>query len=257
MTIKLGLVAVSLTGILTACGADGRHSFPCPTCPTPTYTLSGVITGMTPAGPVPLAGALVQESRTSSNVTTNADGFYSMTLSPVPPDNSVVATKIGYSSRTSTVTISGDTRVDIQLDPQPPLGPRATYTVSGVISEITQTGLVPIEGVLVEGWSYVDNHTYSDTLSATTDRNGFYSMPGVWGGTDVYNGIWLTKAGYRIDPQMNPSCDGCFRSITVTGDMRLDLQLERLPSAAPLLGPVPGRLHVFPSPQRFLGRGKL
>ena len=51
--------------------------------------------------------------------------------------------------------------------------PPGTPTLSGIVAELTPTGAVPLSGVKVyrgvtSGWRY-----------ATTDRNGFYSIPGV------------------------------------------------------------------------------
>ena len=136
----------------------------------------------------------------------------------------VSAGKTGYTTGTVTQAISGDTRVDLQLERRP------TYTLSGVISEITATGLVPIEGVKVEFVSWVgeDNYSYGETPRT---RRGAIACRGSGRGRCVHSGIWLTKAGYRIDPQENPSCDGCFRTLTITGDTLLDIQLERLPDA--------------------------
>ena len=233
MTFKQLSTSILLAGSLAACdrtspispgpplGQQQAHNPPAVT----TYTVSGVVSEMTATGLVPLSGVLVRETLSFHSSRTDDQGSYS--IAGVPPrsaGNTISAGKTGYTTGTVTQAIGGDTRVDLQLERRP------TYTLSGVISEITATGLVPIEGVTVEFLSWVgdDNYAYGET---PTDAQGRYRLPGFWSGSDVYTEIWLTKAGYRIDPQMNPSCDRCFRTLTITGDTVLDIQLERLPDA--------------------------
>ena len=223
MTLKQLSVAIVLAGSLAGC--DQAPS-PSPPGPAPQhYTLSGVVSEMTTTGLAPLAGVLVQETTSYRGARTDDEGRY--VIAGVLwrlATTTVSASKTGYTTGTVTQAISGDTRVDLQVERRP------TYALSGVISEITATGLVPIEGVTVEFLSWVgdDNYAYGET---PTDAQGRYRLPGFWSGSDVYTEIWLTKAGYRIDPQMNPSCDRCFRTLTITGDTVLDIQLERLPDA--------------------------
>jgi hypothetical protein len=221
MKIKRQLVAVGLASVAIACGKDlYRPQGGCATCPSPGHTLSGLVTAMTTAGPVPVAGAQVRESQTGHSATTSTLGFYSITLIEVRSSVTVSASKAGYTTGTTTVATSGDTRVDLQFDP------RSTYTVSGVISAITPTGLTPIEGVWVDvvSWDNVTNQ-YTEGIT-TTDQHGFYSIAELWGGPGVENAVWISKAGYRIEPQTNPPCDGCFRTFTVTANTTLDIQLE-------------------------------
>jgi hypothetical protein len=185
------------------------------------YRLSGVVSTMTPTGRVPIADARVTDGDRHV-VRTKSDGSYLIVLPEMRVDLSISASKLGYVTQTSPQMIGGDTRVDFQLDS----GPR--YTLSGVISEFTPAGRVPIAGVVVEEYGNEDSGDDYTFGSATTDADGRYSISGLVGGPEVLNTLWLTKAGYQIDQQTNPPCDNCYRTLTVTGDIQLDIQLERL-----------------------------
>jgi hypothetical protein len=114
------------------------------------------------------------------------------------------------------------------VPPTPTPPPTASYTLFGVISESGPNGRVPIEGVLVEEWSCDVAHggcTINRTVTAQTDANGYYSLPGLYPGKD--NFLWLTKPGFRIDVQTSPGCELCYRSVTITSDTRLDIELAR------------------------------
>lgn len=80
-----GLMGVAV--LLSAC--DART--PNPTSPTPTatsppttatFTLSGAVSEMTTAGPVPIGGARVAETSSGRAAVTNASGLYSIPGSP-------------------------------------------------------------------------------------------------------------------------------------------------------------------------------
>jgi hypothetical protein len=171
-------------------------------------------------------------------VTTDGNGFYSipgLTLTGLAPNistgnfNTVTMWKSRYLSDTRTVAISGDTRLDIQLSRRP------TFTLSGVVSEMTATGLVPVEGVLIDDWSCefvvpgnrlpvpTDDCYYGLSQSTTTDKNGRYSVSGVYASR---NFVCATKEGYQGNmPQSE--CGGYSDSVTVDGDTRFDIQLVR------------------------------
>lgn len=229
MTFKHLSAAVALAGSVVACNQSqpvAPSPIPPPVLPVSTYTLSGDVTEATPAGLVPVSGVLVKESTTSRRAVTDAEGHYSITNVPATSASTTIsASKSNYTPRSVTRTINGDTRVDLQLDRRP------GFTLSGVISEMMPTGLTGISGVEIVFFSYVANDNYGEG-AVDTDEQGRYRLTGVWAGPDVYTGIWLRKDGYRIDPQLSPSCDGCFRTLTITGDTVLDIQLERLQKPA-------------------------
>lgn len=93
--------------------------------------------------------------------------------------------------------------------PSVPPPPRPTFTVSGVVSQVTPTGLAPFEGVLVN----------VGPGRATTDANGHYSIPGL---SFLSATVRVTKSGYQFDPNMEGVwIEGCdtrldFKAVHVT-----------------------------------------
>jgi hypothetical protein len=86
--------------------------------------------------------------------------------------------------------------------------PQPRFTVSGVISEVTATGLAPLGGVRVQ----------MGGGSGTTDGNGYYSVSGL---SFTRSTVLVTKDGYKFEPNMNDLwIDG--------GDRQLDFQAVRL-----------------------------
>jgi hypothetical protein len=112
----------------------------------------------------------------------------------------VTASKEGYQAVTRVLTLNGDTRLDIEVVR------RATYTLSGVVSEETPTGRVPLEGVHVEESNF---HAGSITYG-----NGLYSISGLHAGVSP---LWVSKEGYQNQ----------IRNVAIDGDTRLDIQLVR------------------------------
>jgi hypothetical protein len=100
-----------------------------------------------------------------------------------------------------------------------------TFTISGVVFELTAAGRAPLDNVDL----YCDScgeigvgHTFT-----RTDTNGYYTFVGVFAGS---NPIQVSKAGYR-DPTGAPMGAGSpqwfMRQVTVVGDTRLDIELVR------------------------------
>lgn len=89
--------------------------------------------------------------------------------------------------------------------------PPGTYTLSGVISEATATGLVPIENA--EVWRLDEELSGWD--HNVTDRNGFYQLHGL---SDGSRQATFIKDGYqKLD----------LGDVPVHGDTRFDVQLLR------------------------------
>ena len=112
------LSAVIGVGLLLS-GCEGRSSSP--TAPGPptrplTYTLSGVVTELTLVGMAPVEGARVEEARSRRFAVTDTNGFYSLSRLSAA-NTSISVNKPGYVSNTRTVTISGDTQLDLRVDP--------------------------------------------------------------------------------------------------------------------------------------------
>jgi hypothetical protein len=188
--------------------------------PNPTYTLSGTVSETTSAGPTPVVGAQVKAvispwPENYFSATTDANGFYRIPRMPAGSPASLSVDKSGYVSESRSVTLDGDTRFDIQISRHPP------YTLSGVVSEVTSTDLIPVEGVEV----YCDSCGPQGHTFAYTDADGFYSFSDVqFGG----HRLLVTKEGFRlIEPSGTYQSGTEYKDATVNGDTRFDMRLVR------------------------------
>lgn len=208
---RLSLV-VSLPILIWACGGGSLTSVPTSPSPPPapappraTYILSGTVSEVSPIGQRAIDGVRLEvrgENTTNFlSATTDKNGLYNIP-GLYTGSSSLSVSLVGYVTDTKSVTISGDTRLDIQLVP------REIYTLSGVVSEMTPTGQVPVEGVLV--W---EDYFHAP---ATTDTNGFYRFRGPYG-TGLTIPLSFTKEGFQAKTG----------SVTVNGDTQLDVQLVR------------------------------
>jgi len=91
------------------------------------------------------------------------------------------------------------------------LFPPGTYTLSGVVTEATATGLMPIENA--EVWRVDEEQSGWD--HNTTDKNGFYQLHGLSDGSRQAS---FSKEGYQKIDQGD---------VPVHGDTRFDVQLLR------------------------------
>ena len=106
--------------------------------------------------------------------------------------------------------------------PVPPSGPQPTYTLSGVVTEMSADGPKPVADVEV----YCDScgspvgHTF-----AHTDAQGFYSFS--WAANGVHP-LLVRKAGYGVIDPTTTYPDGTgVRIATVNGDTRFDILIIR------------------------------
>jgi hypothetical protein len=106
--------------------------------------------------------------------------------------------------------------------PVPQPGPQSTYTLSGVVSELTPAGQVPVQDVRL----YCDScgspvgHTFT-----SSDVNGFYSFS--WAQNGVHP-LLVWKEGYDvIDPTRTLADGRAVKNATVNGDTRFDIQMVR------------------------------
>ena len=89
--------------------------------------------------------------------------------------------------------------------------PPGTYTLSGIVTEATETGLTPLENASV----YRLNQEEGGWDEATTDRNGFYEIQGLTDGSRLTG---FSKDGYQKIEQAD---------LPIHGDVRFDVQLIR------------------------------
>jgi Carboxypeptidase regulatory-like domain len=89
--------------------------------------------------------------------------------------------------------------------------PPGTYTLSGIVTEATENGLMPIENVNV----YRLDEEASGWDQTTTDPNGFYEIHGLSDGSRL---IGFSKEGYQKVEQAD---------FSIHGDLRFDIQLIR------------------------------
>jgi hypothetical protein len=214
-TMERLTVGVCLALLMGACdGSSGSHSptsssplAPTPTSPGPpatTYTLSGTVSEPNPIGLVPVEGVRVEVTSSGQRAVTDEDGFYSIT--GLSADRRVVsASKPGYETNTRSLLLSGDTRLDILVDRV------VTYTLSGVVFEMTPSGRTPVGdvGLYCDSCGSPDGHT-----STRSDSSGFYSFS--W----AHNGITLLLVGKDGYVAISATA-------TVNGDTRLDIEVTR------------------------------
>ena len=102
------------------------------------------------------------------------------------------------------VEVANAALVVTQSDLYPPGSP----TLTGVVTEATSMGLMPVEGVLV----------YRGVITgyrvAKTDTQGFYRIPGLFEGVDV---VTTDKEGYESSKS----------SLSIARDTRFDIQIVR------------------------------
>ena len=197
--------------VSSACDrATTSPTSPAPPPPSPAsspavFTVSGTVTEMTPSGPAPLKGALVQDH--SGQATLTDDGG-SYTLALVAGNHFVTTSKAGYTPLGTGVVLSADVRLDLQL--------RRVPTLSGVVFEVTASGRVPVEGVQV----YCDA-CFHDFQS--TDANGQYLFESASNGALA---LLVDKPGYVLaGSQPGPRSDLIIA--TVEGNTRFDIELVR------------------------------
>ena len=195
-----------------------------PRPPDPTFTVSGVVVGQ---GSAPVEGAQVRMGGQSG--LTDGNGYYSLTGGP-SSYGGAYAVKVGYAVARRILTVGNDMRIDFEL------GPRvAIYTLSGVVSEVTPAGRVPLEGVLVDEYSCEEVSPSPPFFGSAcpvliyqatkTDRNGSFSISGLYQGKS--NTIGVFKEGFE-DPRIDPNGpEGNGQEVTIDGDTRLELTLVR------------------------------
>lgn len=227
--------AGALAFVAVSCGDTTPGSFTAPSPALPaapvvassTYSVSGVISEIIQTGVAPLAGAQVIENTSGRTATTNAQGFYSIAGVDSAASNSLTVSNPGYKSETRPIRVPS-TAVGVNFDIQI-VREGDIHTVFGVVSEQTATGRVPVVGVQVDVMSCNAVSTgclYNVFVRTTTDGNGYFSLPGLYGGKN--NFVWVYKEGY--EPVGMPpigTCDHCNQVLTLSADTRFDVEVAR------------------------------
>jgi hypothetical protein len=212
-TTGAGLVVLMLAhGVVGCRGSGSTPVMPTP-APQPTYTLSGMVFIETPTGRVILEGVRVEDATSHQKATSDRTGLYTLTGLPAG-STSVTASRWDTVTYATTLTITGNSRLDIELP---------TYTLSGVVFETTPTGPVPISDVQVycDGCGSPYGHTF-----VYTNATGIYSLSYTFSGT---NQLLIQKDGYG-GPAGQPAgaVQGYLsRQAIVNGDTRFDIELVR------------------------------
>jgi hypothetical protein len=140
----------------------------------------------------------------------------------------------------SSTAPTASTLVPLPVVPSvPALGPVLTgVSLSGVVSEQTSSGRVPIAGLNV----YCEPCGASTHSWAKTDAEGFYSFSGdlargggVWLSSGIVTAIWAGHDGFQDPPGLPPLTGPLARLLTgpgwrevlINGDTRFDIQLVR------------------------------
>ena len=156
-----------------------------------------------------MPGVLIRDESASKSTTTDEQGRYSL-QGLHAPERIISFSKPGYISDRRLVTISGDTRLDIEIARDQP------YTLSGVAFEVTEAGSVGVAGVSI----YCDGCGEQGHTGVSTDADGFYLFPFVY---PYVQYLQIGKAGYRtVLPSALPGIP-----VTVKGHTRFDIQFVR------------------------------
>jgi hypothetical protein len=210
----LPLLIASLGTSISACGW-GPSEWP----PEGVHTLSGTVTEMTPAGVVPVQRLVVIGPRGGYTWTDSAGRYR---FSRVPPGTTSIRVEAGpFEPVTRTVSVSADSVIDLQLVRRP------RFTLSGLVTEATADGPVPLAGVDVEVELCPPQMSGGSAFSsARTDAQGFYHVADMCDGRVI---AYALKAGYTF-----ADADGCddghfgeCRWITIAGDTRFDFRMTR------------------------------
>jgi hypothetical protein len=123
--MKTASLLLFATLVMVGCG-DGRSLLPvapspAPASPTPApafrgFTLSGLVTGVTPGGSLPLPGAVIRIETTSGvfAATTDAAGYYTISGLPIV-DCSITVHKEGYEGVLRSVYVTEDSVINFEL----------------------------------------------------------------------------------------------------------------------------------------------
>ena len=98
-------------------------------------------------------------------------------------------------------------------------------SLSGVVSEMTSDGLVPLAGVEI----YCDACGEFGHTRVTTDETGAYDFgrDGIWSDDGDVIAILITKDGYNVSGGSQGPSGWPTRYVKINGDTRFDFQMVR------------------------------
>ena len=131
---------------------------------------------------------------------------------------------------TLTVAACGDGNgpVPAATAPTPTTAPRSTFALFGVVSEVTASGVVPMEGVWVQAMTCDPNNRSGcggngAIVGGTTNAQGAYIFEGVYPGAAS---VWVEKTGFQLPEGVKADGEGA-QTVMVNGDTRFDVRLVR------------------------------
>ena len=97
--------------------------------------------------------------------------------------------------------------------------------LSGVVSEMTAAGLIPLAGVEI----YCDACGVVGHTQVTTDDSGAYDFghDGIWSDSGGVTQILVFKEGYNVPGGSGGPSGWTWRYVRIDGDTRFDFQLVR------------------------------
>jgi hypothetical protein len=204
---------VTLAGLVVMCACSKGP----PIGPTPVHTISGVIRELTPSGPVPVQGVLVQDLNGRGAADTDQNGRYSIPR-VAPGAITIQISKSEFETARRDVTIGADTVVDFQIV-------RIVQTLWGFVTEETPEGRTPVAGVTIEFWCSPRAGVPESLVRAESDANGFYTATNSCRGGETR--VFPSKPGYDPAPDDRVCLsDGVpCRWVTIAGATRFDIQM--------------------------------
>ena len=193
-------VIAAIVALSVSCGSELPTAPTPPTTPTPpppTFTLTGTVMAAFGEVRTPARNVAVEISQTQRAVTDSAGNFSIFGLASGA--YALQVTAFMYQPLTTTVSINGDTRIELEIVPTP------VFALSGIVYEDTKDGSIPVPGV------YVNNSEIHD--STRTDATGAYRVLALRGAAYIL----FSKSGY-VDQG---------RAVVMEGDVRLDVKLVR------------------------------
>jgi hypothetical protein len=170
---------VAMVSVVACSNAPNAPTPPAATnSPSPVITIRGTVHDMLPSGDgAPVPGAQVQviyKSASGASVTSGADGTYQIDGVLSATFFQLRASKDGYEANVRIISpLTANSAFDFQLTPIP-------TTLTGVVTEAAPTEATPVAGATVEILTGSNKGR-----TTTSDRNGAYSLPEVWGDFDV------------------------------------------------------------------------